>query len=62
MITISIIFIFQQVLHFIQHTVNPIGFEVDEVGKSDVGHHFGDEYETSPEYIIDDDYTDLKLF
>ena len=58
----SILFSFQQVLHFIQSTVNPIGFEVDELGRSDAGHHFGDDYVKSPEYIIDDDYSDLKLF
>ena len=47
----------QQVLSFIQNTVNPIGFEVDEIGRKDSEHHFGDDFVKSPEYILDsDDY------
>ena len=44
---------FQQVLSFIQNTVNPIGFQVEELGKSDSEHHFGAGFEKSPDYLLD---------
>ena len=44
-------------LSFIQNTVNPIGFEVDDIGAKDSDHFFGDDFVKSPEYILDsDDY------
>ena len=47
----------QKVLSFIQNTVNPIGFEVDDIGAKDSDHFFGDDFVKSPEYILDsDDY------
>lgn len=53
----------QKVLSFIHNNVNPIGFEVDELGKSDSGLDFGHDYIQSPEYILDsDDFLDIKIF
>ena len=45
--------LFQKLLRFIQNTVNPLGFEVEELGKSDSGLNFEDGYIHSPEYILD---------
>ena len=51
------IILLQKVLSFIQNTVNPIGFEVDDIGAKDSDHFFGDDFVKSPEYILDsDDY------
>ena len=50
----------QQVLKFIQNTVNPIGYEVDEIGKVGDEGDFDDGYEQNIEYVIDSD--DYKLF
>ena len=47
----------QKVLSFIQNTVNPIGFEVDDIGGKETDHYFGDDFVKSPEYILDsEDY------
>ena len=47
----------QKVLSFIQNTVNPIGFEVNDIGGKESDHYFGDDFVKSPEYILDsDDY------
>ena len=47
-------------MKFIQNTVNPIGYEVEEIGKDGPDGDFDDGYEQNIEYVIDDE--DYKLF
>ena len=47
-------------MKFIQNTVNPIGYEVDELGKFGDEGDFEDGYEQNIEYVIDSD--DYRLF
>ena len=50
----------QHVLKFIQNTVNPMGYEVDELGKFGDEGDFDDGYEQNIEYVIDSE--DYRLF
>ena len=50
----------QQVLKFIQNTVNPMGYEVDEQGRFGDDGAFDDGYEQNIEYVIDSE--DYRLF
>ena len=50
----------QHVLKFIQNTVNPMGYEVDELGKFGDDGDFDDGYEQNIEYVIDSE--DYRIF
>ena len=47
-------------MKFIQNTVNPMGYEVDELGKFGDDEDFDDGYEQNIEYVIDSE--DYRIF